>query len=72
MKLSEKYDMFLYLFMLKVHIVDTIKNNFYLLLNNKLEKLYEIVGDGKYDNEENEGTTFPKALKNTIVSTNYV
>ena len=48
------------------------KTIYYLLLNNKLEKLYEIVGDGKYDNEENEGPTFPKALKNTIVSTNYV
>ena len=45
--------------------------HFYLLLNNKLKKLYKIVGDGKYDNKENKGPTFPKALKDMNVSTNY-
>ena len=47
-----------------------INKTIYLLLNNKLEKLYEIVGDGEYDDKENESPTFPKALKYTNVSTN--
>ena len=55
---------------LKVYIVISLKH-FYLLLNNKLKKLYQIVGDRKYDNEENEGPTFPEALKDMNVSTNY-